>query len=556
MKKTMLMILALVMLVMMTACALGESLFVDNRETDKIYPERLNLRAEPSKSGAILGLYYTGAEVEILGEENEEFTKVRIGNMTGYMASEYLITQEEAIRRYGENSGFGSCRAAEINLTGMWQTDAALLSDTDLQAEALLMLSNGERVSLVGVLDTWAYIAAEHEGSRVMGYLPLDYLTDVGDLKANVIAGAKADSRTILYDAPNNRAREIMSIKNGTACFNLFGRKEGEWRRVRVGGVSGWIKYTQTSSLFPVTDRQPRSAVPYYPLLMQTKDDVLLYSESGNLAEPYMTLGKNMKVELLAECDDYAYVRTLEGGAGAYDCGDFGYVKLKDLTLAQVGESVGVAQADNDNIPVLLLESSDAEAQVLGALCPGAQVRIIEYTQTDYVQVALGEMRGYIPKDEIRVLSQQGDQPSDRIPQRATVLKDALMKNTPSDRTKDGQTISKGEKVYMLGSFGDWAFVQHAPAAGLDPLSAENDRTGFMKIEDLNAPAGSIYLTAFVNTDKVNLRSGDSNTSGKIIGKVRLGEQLRVAVYGKDWSSVVTPKGARGYVMTEYLDFD
>ena len=556
MKKTMLMILALVMLVMMTACALGESLFVDNRETDQIYPERLNLRAEPSKSGAILGLYYTGAEVENLGEENEEFTKVRIGNMTGYMASEYLITQEEAIRRYGENSGFGSCRAAEINLTGMWQTDAALLSDTDLQAEALLMLSNGERVSLVGVLDTWAYIAAEHEGSRVMGYLPLDYLTDVGELRANVIAGAKADSRTILYDAPNNRAREIMSIKNGTACFNLFGRKEGEWRRVRVGGVSGWIKYTQTSSLFPVTDRQPRSAVPYYPLLMQTKDDVLLYSESGNLAEPYMTLGKDMKVELLAECDDYAYVRTLEGGAGAYDCGDFGYVKLHDLTLAQVGESVGVAQADNDNIPVLLLESSDADAQVLGALCPGAQVRIIEYTQTDYVQVALGEMRGYIPKDEIRVLSQQGDQPSDRIPQRATVLKDALMKNTPSDRTKDGQTISKGEKVYMLGSFGDWAFVQHAPAAGLDPLSAENDRTGFMKIEDLNAPAGSIYLTAFVNTDKVNLRSGGSNTSGKIIGKVRLGEQLRVAVYGKDWSSVVTPKGARGYVMTEYLDFD
>ncbi len=556
MKKTMLMILALVMLVMMTACALGESLFVDNRETDKIYPERLNLRAEPSKSGAILGLYYTGAEVENLGEENEEFTKVRIGNMTGYMASEYLITQEEAIRRYGENSGFGSCRAAEINLTGMWQTDAALLSDTDLQAEALLMLSNGERVSLVGVLDTWVYIAAEHEGSRVMGYLPLDYLTDVGELRANVIAGAKADSRTILYDAPNNRAREIMSIKNGTACFNLFGRKEGEWRRVRVGGVSGWIKYTQTSSLFPVTDRQPRSAVPYYPLLMQTKDDVLFYSESGNLAEPYMTLGKDMKVELLAECDDYAYVRTLEGGAGAYDCGDFGYVKLHDLTLAQVGESVGVAQADNDNIPVLLLESSDADAQVLGALCPGAQVRIIEYTQTDYVQVALGEMRGYIPKDEIRVLSQQGDQPSDRIPQRATVLKDALMKNTPSDRIKDGQTISKGEKVYMLGSFGDWAFVQHAPAAGLDPLSAENDRTGFMKIEDLNAPAGSIYLTAFVNTDKVNLRSGGSNTSGKIIGKVRLGEQLRVAVYGKDWSSVVTPKGARGYVMTEYLDFD
>ena len=32
--------------------ALSESLFVDNRETDKIYPERLNLRAQPTRKTA------------------------------------------------------------------------------------------------------------------------------------------------------------------------------------------------------------------------------------------------------------------------------------------------------------------------------------------------------------------------------------------------------------------------------------------------------------------------------------------------------------------------
>ncbi|MBQ4552815.1 MAG: SH3 domain-containing protein [Clostridia bacterium] len=553
MKKTM--ILALVMLVITAACAFGESLYVDNRETDKIYPERLNLRAEPSKAGAILGLYYTGTEVENLGEENAEFTKVRVGDMTGYMASEYLITMEEAISRYGEDSGFGSCRQAQVDLTGMWLTQMPLYSKTDLSSDQHGSIESGTMVELVGVLDDWAYIAAPMEAGKTLGYVPLDCLTDVGELKANVIAGAKADSRTILYDAPNNKANEIMSIKNGTVCFNLFGRKEGEWRRVRVGGVSGWIKYTQTSSLFSVTDQQPRGAVPYYPLLMQAKGDVLLFSEAENQTQPYITLGRGMKVELLAECGDYAYVRTLEGGAGAYDCGDFGYVKIHDLTLAQVGESVGVAQADNDDIPVILLKSSDANAEALGALCPGAQVRIIEYTQTDYVQVALGEMRGYIPKDEIRVLSRQEDRPSDRIPQRATVLKDTAMKNKPSDKTKDGQMISKGEKVYMLGSFGDWAFVQHASSVGLNPVDTDNDRTGFIKIEDLNAPAGTIHLTAFVNTDKVNLRSEGSSTLGGIIGKIRTDERLRVAEYGKDWSAVVTPKGMRGYIMTQYLDF-
>lgn len=556
MKKNMTMLLVLVMLWIMMGCALGESLFVDNRETDKIYPERLNLRAEPSKTGAILGLYYTGAEVENLGQENEAYTKVRVGNMTGYMASEYLITWEEAMNRYGEDSGFGVCRAAQVDLTGMWMTELPLYGDTDLQSASLGIIENGENVELVGVLDDWAFIAAKLEEQKVLGYVPLNCLTDVEELKVSVVAGEKADSRTILYDAPNNRAKEIMSIKNGTACFNLFGRKEGEWRRVRVGGVSGWIKYTQTSSLFALTDRQSRNTVPYYPLLMQAKGDVLLCSEMENMAKPYMTLGKDMKVELLAECGEYAYVRTLEGGAGAYDCGDFGYVKISELSLAQVGESIGVAQVDNDDVPVIMLKTPEADAEMIGALCPGAQVRIIEYTQTDYVQVALGELRGYIPKDEIRVLSQQGDRASQRIPQRATLLADTLMKNTPSGKTRDGQTISKGEKVYMLGSFGDWAFVQHAPSFGLDVLGAAMDRTGFIRKSDLNAPAGTTHLTAFVNTDKVNLRSRASSTEGGIIGKARIGERLRVADYGKSWSIVVTPKGTRGYIMTKYLDFE
>ena len=68
-------------LLLSAACGLGESLFVDNRETDKIYPERLNLRAQPAKNGAILGLYYTGTEVNVLAVENEEYDKVEVGGI-------------------------------------------------------------------------------------------------------------------------------------------------------------------------------------------------------------------------------------------------------------------------------------------------------------------------------------------------------------------------------------------------------------------------------------------------------------------------------------------
>lgn len=86
-----------------------------------------------------------------------------------------------------------------------------------------------------------------------------------------------------------------------------------------------------------------------------------------------MTLGQGMKVELLAECGDYAYVRTYEGGAGAYDAGDFGYVPLADLSLTQADGGVGVAQADDGDLPVVLLAEPQADAKALGALCSGAQ---------------------------------------------------------------------------------------------------------------------------------------------------------------------------------------
>ena len=540
-------------LILLETAGLAETLYIDNRETDKVYPERLNLRAEPSKNGAILGLYYTGAEVESLGAENESYTRVRIGGVNGYMATEYLVTLEEAERRYGADSGFTDCRSAEIELAGMWMKSVPLLAEADPQAETLGQLADGAQVRLIGVLDAWAYIAAQVDGERVLGYVPLDTLTDVGAYKVCIVAGKKADSRTILYDAPNAKGQPIMALKNGTACFNLFGRREGEWRRVRVGGVSGWIKYTQTGSLVALGE-QERSAVPYYPLLMQAKTDALLYSTPQG--DSYMTLGRDMKVEVLAESDTHVYVRTLEGGVGAVDCGDFGYMSLADLTLTQADAGVGVAQVDDGDLPLVLLDAPDAQAGMLGALCGGAQVRVLDYTQTDYVQVALGAVKGYLPKQGIRILTHAGDTVSDRIPQRALVLEDTALLGAPKAGAEPGDPVKKGDRVYMLGVLGDWAFVQAAASAGLNPESEAADHTGFVPLSALNTPDSTTHLTAFVNTDKVNLRSKPSGTEGQIIGRARTGERLRVADYGAQWTLVVTPGGARGYVMTKYLDFE
>lgn len=555
MKKILCAFAALMILLSAAACGMSESLFVDNRETDKIYPERLNLRAQPSKNGAILGLYYTGTEVTVLAADSDGYTKVEVGGATGYMATEYLIPENEITARYGENSGFGNGRAAEVDLTGMWMTSVSLLEETDESSSKLASIESGTRVGLMGVLDTWAYIRVDADGETKLGYVPLDVLTDVDELKVSIISSGKTDKKTLLYDAPTNKAKPIMTLSNGTACFSLFGRKEGEWRRVRVGGVSGWIKYTQTGNLYAL-GTQMRSVVPYYPLLMQTKSDTLLYRVKGDKTERYMTLGQGMYVELLAESDNYAYVRTSEGGAGAYNCGDFGYIPIADLSLAQTGQSIGVAQADDADLPVIVLNDPEKKDEVIGALCSGAEARITSYTQTDYIQIQLGTLVGYVPKNQIRVLTDAAESLSDRIPQRATVKAEEELRARPEDKAAVSESIAAGTRVYMLGKFGDWAYVRASDTPAFDVNDPSADHAGFIRLSSLSAPASTTHLTAFVTKDKVNLRSEPNSQSGDIIGKARTGARMRVTDYGNQWTGVVLEDGKRGYIMTEYLQFE
>ena len=55
----------------------------------------------------------------MLAVENEEYDKVEVGGVTGYMASRIPDPAGgDATARYGEDSGFGDGRAAEIDLNG------------------------------------------------------------------------------------------------------------------------------------------------------------------------------------------------------------------------------------------------------------------------------------------------------------------------------------------------------------------------------------------------------------------------------------------------------
>ena len=149
------------------------------------------------------------------------------------------------------------------------------------------------------------------------------------------------------------------------------------------------------------------------------------------------------------------------------------------------------------------------------------------------------------------------DEPlSDRIPQRATAKTDADIRVRPEVKADTVESIAAGTRVYMLGKFGDWAYVLAGDSPSLDVTAKTVDRAGFVPLAALNAPASTTHLTAFVIKDKVNVRSEADSQNGAIIDKARTGERLLVTDYGNKWTGIVLPDGKRGYIMTEYLQFD
>ena len=547
--------LTLLVILMTAAAGIGETRYVDNRDLGKATPQRLNLRAQPNTISDVVGTYYTGTEVTLADEEIiEGYVKVEVGGKTGYMSEEFLITAEDATEKYGDLAAFAAGHAAEVDLTGMWVTTEPLRATPSATGQQLSQLQSGAALQVYGFVGNWVYAEAQIDEGKVKGYIRLAVLTESGDAKAAVMMGSDEIGTVSLRSQPQEKAEEVLQVRNGAVALILFGRSANEWYRVRVGGVTGWVRNEPSENLIFLKG-VPRSSVPYYPPLMQAARDSLLCRDAGSTAGPYMTLGEGMKVEVLGMDGKYAYVRTLEGGVGAYESGDFGYILASDLGPTDAAGSVGVAQADDGDLPVLLYNTPETDGRVIGAVEAGAQIRIRNYTQTEYVQLSLGGMTAYARKRGIRLMTDASDTPSDRIPQRAVVRADAPLCREPANDSAEIGTIDSGSRVYMLAKVGEWAFVNAAVRQDLAIGDDGADQTGFVRLDQLNAPAGTTHLTAAVHTDKVNMReSADRNSP--IIGKARLGELLRVADYGSSWTCVVKEDGTRGYIMTEYLTFD
>lgn len=135
--------------------------------------DRLNLRAsvdQKGRGGISLGKYYTGVQVEILEYVKRggvQWAKVRIGNRTGYMQTQFLVIADkpQPADRYTPIVTVKNPKASDRLNLRQRPSDSA---------PSLGKYYNGTKVEVIGIIsDTWSHVLVDGE----MGFMMNRFLT-------------------------------------------------------------------------------------------------------------------------------------------------------------------------------------------------------------------------------------------------------------------------------------------------------------------------------------------------------------------------------------------
>lgn len=122
--------------------------------------DRLHLRTEPKESAPSLGKYYNGVQL-IINSDHGDWTYVAVGNLYGYMKTEFLsISQAVA-----PASAMPIMTVSNPNAAG----NLHLREKQSTNSKSLGLYDNGTQVILMGFNDEWAHVIVDGQTGFMLG---------------------------------------------------------------------------------------------------------------------------------------------------------------------------------------------------------------------------------------------------------------------------------------------------------------------------------------------------------------------------------------------------
>ncbi len=190
----------------------------------------LNIRAEASSEGEVIGKLYNNGACEVLEDVGDGWYHIRSGNVEGYAAAEYIATGDEA-SSIASSAGYTT---AEV---GAWALNVH--ADRDESSEVIGTVYENCSYEVVDSTGDWIKLVTD---DGTYGWVSADYVytsTEYGQAETLEEEQARLDEQWLAYLAEQEAASYDNSWSDGSESYD-----DGSW----TDDGSGADTYTDTYS--------------------------------------------------------------------------------------------------------------------------------------------------------------------------------------------------------------------------------------------------------------------------------------------------------------------
>lgn len=277
--------------------------------TGEITTETLRIRKEPNINSSVLGLVTTGDEVEILSEE-DEWVKIKIGDITGYVSSKYVKKSDISKSNITNNTNNSTNTTIEKNTTN----SVTVNNDVENSNEA----TNLNNTNLTQTNEK----------------------EDIKINKDDLIGEKKLTTKTKLYITPVIFSSELETLEGGIK-INVVSITNG-WAFIQTEKNAGWIRVDKISELnsnsdseeqVTITDLEPQTEeTQTQPISKKYVNDsiVNMRKKASTDSEVMAKLSLNTEVDIISQSGDWYQVKV--NGTEGYILGSLLSDKKKEIT--------------------------------------------------------------------------------------------------------------------------------------------------------------------------------------------------------------------------------
>lgn len=210
-----------------------------SQNTGIVKGDTLNVRKEPSSTGAIVGKLTKGTSVTVLTKKNS-WLEVSFLNLKGWVSAEFIDIQTASAKAPAkkEPTGLaGTVTAASLSVR----------ADPSLNSAIIGAVSKGNSFTIIEEKNDWAKIEFK---SGSVGWVAGWYLDKTAAQKSNVGQAVQENKITILHNGTNirkdpNVQSDVLVRANEGETFSISGI-QNDWYKLKLkdgktGYVAGWV---------------------------------------------------------------------------------------------------------------------------------------------------------------------------------------------------------------------------------------------------------------------------------------------------------------------------